>query len=90
MSIDELEDFTFDLLEQYMYWLNLQEEANTQKIKTIELIKFPFKTMRQGQRDMMKACFKIMNDKDILYVVAPTGIGKTMATMFSALKSGSW
>ena len=87
LSIDELEDFTFDLLEQYMYWLNLQEEANTQKIKTIESIKFPFKTMRQGQRDMMKACFKIMNDKDILYVVAPTGIGKTMATMFSSLKT---
>ena len=87
LSIDELEDFTFDLLEQYMYWLNLQEEANTQKIKTIESIKFPFKTIRQGQRDMMKACFKIMNDKDILYVVAPTGIGKTMATMFSSLKT---
>ena len=64
-----------------------QEEANILKTQTIETLKFPFKTMRQGQRDMMKACFKIMNDKDILYVVAPTGIGKTMATMFASLKT---
>ena len=87
LSIDELEEFTFDILEQYMYWLNLQEEANKQKNETIQSIKFPFKTMRKGQRDMMKACFKTMNDKDITYVVAPTGIGKTMATMFSSLKT---
>ena len=86
-DIEELEEFTFDLLEQYMYWLDLQELAEQRKNESIQTIKFPFANMRPGQRDMMRACFQIMNEKDILYVVAPTGIGKTMATMFSSIKT---
>lgn len=86
-DMEELEEFTFDLLEQYMYWLSLQEEASIKKQHSIETVKFPFANMRPGQRDMMRACFQIMNSKDILYVVAPTGIGKTMATMFSSIKT---
>ena len=86
-DIEELEEFTFDLLEQYMYWLDLQELANQRKNETIQTVKFPFNHMRPGQRDMMRACFQVMNSKDILYVVAPTGIGKTMATLFSSIKT---
>ena len=70
-----------------MYWLDLQQESNYNKTKTIEEIKFPFSSMRPGQRDMMKVCFQTMNTNNILYAIAPTGIGKTMATMFSSLKT---
>ncbi len=86
-SIDELESFFFDLLEKYMQWIDLNEEAITNKIETIKTIKFPFDNMRLGQRDMMKACYQTMKTSDILYVIAPTGIGKTMATLFSSLKT---
>lgn len=86
-NLDELEDFTFNLLEDYLLWIEQLEEAEINKEKTIETIKFPFEVMRPGQRDMMKACFKTMKDNNILYCIAPTGIGKTMATMFSSLKT---
>ena len=33
------------------------------------------------------AVYDTLNNEDILYAIAPTGIGKTMATMFSGLKS---
>ena len=87
IDIDELENFTFKLLEEYITFLNLIEESEINKEKTIEEIKFPFVNERPGQRNLMKAVYKAMMDKDILYAIAPTGIGKTMATMFSALKS---
>ena len=86
-SLDDLEEFTFNVLSKYMYWLDLQQESNYNKTKTIEEIKFPFSSMRSGQRDMMKVCFQTMNTNNILYAIAPTGIGKTMATMFSSLKT---
>ena len=86
-SLDDLEEFTFNVLSKYMYWLDLQQESNYNKTKTIEEIKFPFSSMRPGQRDMMKVCFQTMNTNNILYAIAPTGIGKTMATMFSSLKT---
>ena len=85
-EIKELEDFTFSALEEYIDWLNTLDEAKNKRIETIATIKFPFESQRPGQRDLMKATFKTLKDNDILYAIAPTGIGKTMATLFSALK----
>lgn len=87
LSLDNLEEFFFDILEEYMKWIELNEIALNAKEETIQTIKFPFSKMRPGQRDMMKACYQTMQQKDILYAIAPTGIGKTMATLFSTLKT---
>lgn len=84
---NELEEFTFNILEEYICFLNLLDESEINKEKTIQEIKFPFKTHRKGQRELMKAVFQVMTQNEILYAIAPTGIGKTMATMFSALKT---
>ncbi len=87
LNINVLEDFFFTVLEEYIGFLNLLEESENNKNKTIEEIEFPFASKRAGQRELMKAVYQAMSDKEILYAIAPTGIGKTMATMFSALKS---
>ena len=86
-SLDELETFTLDALEEYIKFQDLLDQAKIERKKTIDEIKFPFESLREGQRDLMKSCYKTMKDEGILYAIAPTGIGKTMATMFSALKS---
>ena len=86
-EIDELEDFTFKALEDYIKFLNLIEESNIKRKQTISSIEFPFENKRKGQRELMKAVYDCMNKEEILYAIAPTGIGKTMATLFSALKS---
>ncbi len=86
-TVDELETFVFSLLEAYLIWLSKLEEANQNKVSTLASVVFPYEQMRPGQKDMMKACFKTMKEKKILYCVAPTGIGKTMATIFASLKT---
>lgn len=87
METEALEEFVFDCLEKYMSWYQLQEDALIQKEVTISSVKFPFGKMRAGQRDMMKACYQTMKKNEILYCIAPTGIGKTMGTLFSSLKT---
>lgn len=87
IDIDNLEEFTFNILDEYIAFLNLIEESNVNKSKTIKEIEFPFKEKRQGQNKLMAAVFKAMNENEILYTIAPTGIGKTMATLFSAIKT---
>lgn len=83
----DLEEFTFKALEEYIDWIKLLEQSEADRINTIENIKFPFKTKRPGQRELMKATYQALIDNEILYTIAPTGIGKTMATLFSALKT---
>ncbi len=87
LKINDLEDFTFSILEEYVSFLNLLEESENNKQKTIETIEFPFSEKRAGQRELMRAVFQAMKQNEILYTIAPTGIGKTMATLFSALKT---
>ena len=84
---DELEDFFFYVLEEYIKFLNLIDDAEKEKVKTIKDIEFPFENKRLGQRDLMNATYLALSNNEILYAIAPTGIGKTMACMFSALKT---
>ena len=86
-SVSELEEFFFNVLEEYLDFLYLLDDAKIKKESTIRDLKFPFEKMREGQKDLMKACFQAAKNGDILYAIAPTGIGKTMATMFSTLKA---
>lgn len=87
LNIDELEEFFFKCCEEYLTFLHDVDKANENRIETIKTIKFPFEKMRKGQRDLMAACFQTMKNEDILFSIAPTGVGKTMATIFSSLKT---
>ena len=87
LALNELEEFFFNVLEEYLDFLSLLDEATINKENTIKEMKFPFNKMRDGQKDLMKACYQAAINGDILYAIAPTGIGKTMATMFSTLKA---
>ena len=86
-TTNELEEFVMSILEEYIIWLNLLDEASKVKEETIASIKFPFKEKREGQQKLMSAVYQNMLNEDILFSIAPTGIGKTMATLFAALKS---
>ncbi|MDD3243307.1 MAG: helicase C-terminal domain-containing protein [Eubacteriales bacterium] len=50
---------------------------------------FPFGAMRPGQRQMMCAVFDAIGGQEKLFVNAPTGIGKTIAALYPALKAWS-
>lgn len=84
---EELEDFFFKVLEEYLSFLKMMDNAVELRKKTIDEIEFPFKDLRPGQKELMKSVYETLTTNDILYAIAPTGIGKTMATMFSGLKS---
>ena len=86
-EVNDLEDFVFSLLEEYLNWLHMLEKSEENKTKTIKEIKFPYKQKRAYQNNLMKAVYENMEKGDILYAIAPTGIGKTMATLFPTLKS---
>ena len=38
-------------------------------------------------KEMMAAIYQTIKDQDILYAIAPTGIGKTMASLFASIKA---
>lgn len=87
MDVDLLESFFNDTIIKYLEWLDMLDVYYEEKKQSITQMIFPFDNYRRGQREMMAAVYQTMMENDILYAIAPTGIGKTMAALFSTLKS---
>ncbi len=83
----ELESFFFNLIDQYLVWAKLTSDWITKRDASIKILPFPFSSYRKGQRELAVAVYKTICDNKKLFVQAPTGIGKTVSTLFPAIKS---
>lgn len=50
------------------------------------MISFPFKSMRDGQKDIIEAVENAISKKDKLIIQASTGMGKTAAVLYASVK----
>ena len=48
---------------------------------------FPFTSFRTGQRELAKSVYRAVQNRLNLFIEAPTGMGKTLATLYPAIKS---
>lgn len=87
INIDELKNFFSDLMQQYFHWARIMVSWNEKRNSSINKINFPFPTYRKGQRELAVAAYKTIKEGNKLFAQAPTGIGKTMATIFPTIKA---
>ncbi len=85
-KIDELELFFQDLVTNYLQWAETIVRWDNLRDESIRQLDFPFDTYRQGQRDMAVSVYRTIKNNGQLLVQAATGIGKTMAAVFPAVK----
>ena len=83
----ELKNYVFSIIEEYKKWIILKSNLIEDRNKSITTLKFPFEKYRLGQRELAKACFNTIREKSVLFAQAPTGIGKTISTIFPAVKA---
>ena len=83
----ELEQFVFDLINDYLEFYNIIFQKQEKRNQSIESLAFPFNKYRQGQRELAKYCYATAKKGKRLFVEAPTGIGKTMSTIFPFIKA---
>ncbi|WP_243120906.1 DEAD/DEAH box helicase [Clostridium perfringens] len=86
-SFDELREFFYDLIEKYKEWILLEKKWIDFRNDSIESFNFPFKSYRKGQRELAIRVYKAITDGKKCFAEAPTGIGKTMSTLFPAVKA---
>lgn len=86
-SLNELESFFLDLIKKYEPWARFSFEWIKRRNETLRKLAFPFQTYRAGQRELAVAVYKSIKNKTNLFAKAPTGTGKTISTLFPALKA---
>lgn len=85
-SIEELERWFFDIVMQYEKWARFQIEWRQTRDATIKEAEFPY-PYREGQRELVTSVYRTILRKKKLFIQAPTGVGKTMTTIFPAVKA---
>ena len=84
---DVLEAFLMEAIDTYTQWLHLHEERCRQRDASLRSLEFPFPSMRHGQSEMIQKIEALQDHGGAMMVEAPTGIGKTMATLLPTLKA---
>lgn len=85
-SMEELRNWFFALLNQYRKWADYEHEWKQKRQSSIEQLTFPF-PYREGQKDLVSYVYQTIYHKKKLFIEAPTGVGKTISTVFPSIKA---
>ena len=85
-SREELEAWFRSVIHEYFKWARYLCHHELQRNQSINGLEFPF-PYREGQRDLAVAVYKTISRKKRLFIQAPTGIGKTLSTIFPAVQA---
>ena len=85
-SKKELEVWFCSVIHEYFKWARYLCHHELQRNQSINGLEFPF-PYREGQRDLAVAVYKTISRKKRLFIQAPTGIGKTLSTIFPAVQA---
>ncbi len=84
---EELRELFLQYAEPYVEWLMRLDGWQQASRPTMRALQFPFGSYREGQREMAAAAYRAIKARKNLMVSAPTGIGKTAAALFPAIKA---
>ena len=82
----EIEEWFLDLIELYSKWAMYQYQWKKKRDASIHQLEFPF-SYREGQRDLVVGVYRTIQRGKKLYLEAPTGVGKTISTVFPAVQA---
>jgi DNA excision repair protein ERCC-2 len=73
--------------ERFIGWAHSETAHRGTRDAALQTLRFPFPELHSGQRDLAEAAYKTIRRGGALLAQAPTGIGKTLGTIFPALKA---
>ena len=85
-TIEKLKKWFEDLLGAYYKWAKFQYDRRILRRNSMEGLEFPY-PYRQGQRELVTGVYHTITTGRQLFIQAPTGIGKTMAAVFPAVRA---
>ncbi|MCR5690724.1 MAG: ATP-dependent DNA helicase, partial [Eubacterium sp.] len=85
-SREELQAWFQNLMDLYRPWAIYQFDWAKKRNASLLALEFPF-DYRPGQKGLAAMVYRTIEQKDRLFIQAPTGVGKTITSIFPALKA---
>lgn len=88
------EDYTFEelsgwfgaLMQEYKKWADFQSQWYGLRTASVKQLAFPY-PYRDGQKELVSNVYRTIYHRRKLFLEAPTGVGKTISTVFPAVKA---
>ncbi len=81
---EELLNFTSEVCHEYVKWARLESDWHEVRDESIKALPFPFE-YRPGQEKLVRQVYVTISKGKKLFIEAPTGVGKTISTLYPAL-----
>lgn len=82
----DIEEWFQNLIDEYYKWAEFSHFAKAEREQSVKNLEFPFQ-YREGQKELAVSVYRSIQRQKMLFIQAPTGVGKTMSTIFPAVKS---
>ncbi|MBQ6384854.1 MAG: ATP-dependent DNA helicase [Lachnospiraceae bacterium] len=82
----ELEEWFGDLMREWHRWAAFELRHREERNASIERLTFPF-PWRKGQQGLTAAVYRTICDEGQLFLMAPTGVGKTMSCVYPSVRA---
>ena len=85
-KLQELKEWFHALIGEWKKWADFQYEWGIRCRTSCQALAFPF-PYRKGQKKLITDVYRTLIRKKMLFLQAPTGVGKTISTVFPAVKA---
>lgn len=85
-SMEELAQWFEELMAAYRKWADYSWNWKILRQESIRGLAFPF-VYRQGQKELVADVYRTIYHKKKLFLEAPTGVGKTISTVYPAIQA---
>ena len=85
-SFEELKEWFESLIHAYVKWARYLYQHGIRRDASLRELKFPYE-YRVGQRDLAVSVYRAIDRRRDLFIQAPTGVGKTLSTVYPGLKA---
>jgi len=85
-TFEELKKWFEGVLQEYVKWADYEYQWKQTRNESIRQVQFPF-PYREGQKELVTYVYQTIYHKRKLFLEAPTGVGKTISTVFPAIKA---
>lgn len=82
----ELQEWFDGVMKQYRKWADYSFAWQKMRQESIKALAFPY-PYREGQKELASYVYRTIYHKRKLFIEAPTGVGKTISTVFPAVKA---
>ncbi len=85
-SFEELKEWFEGLVHEYVKWARYLYQHGIRRDASLRELEFPY-AYREGQRDLAVSVYRAVARRRNLFIQAPTGVGKTLSTVYPGLKA---